>query len=178
MLITKRQDVTKPGFCKILWRKLRLRRSLLLVLIQFFFSGRGGVGRGNGWCGSGLLFEFEWEGGGLGVGAYSNKYGKNLSRQFLPSPRKAIPSLHRTLATGQKHSIKTRNFLFGQYSWNYISAKTVTYMQHINSHLALNIHQSLILKSVLLILIFRSCEIYYRTLWKDIFEIFLFKEGF
>ena len=104
MLITKRQDVTKPGFCKILWRKLRLRRSLLLVLIQFFLAeggGGGGVGRGNGWCGSGLLFEFEWEGGGLGVGAYSNKYGKNLSRQFLPSPRKAIPSLHRTLATGQ-----------------------------------------------------------------------------
>ena len=31
-------------------------------------------------------------------------------------------------------------------------------MQHINSHLALNIHQSLILKSVLLILIFRSCK--------------------
>ena len=101
MLIRKREDVTKPGFCKILWRKLRLRRSLLLVLIQFFLAEAGRVGRGNGWCGSGLLFEFEWEGGGLGVGAYSNKYGKNLSRQFLPSPRKAIPSLHRTLATGQ-----------------------------------------------------------------------------
>ena len=176
MVITKRDYATKQGFCKILWRKLRLRGSLLLVLIQFFgeWKGKwGGVVVGAYW-----VFEFEWEGGGFEVGAYSNKYGKNLSRQFLPSPRKAIPSLHRTLATGQKHSIKTRNFLFGQYSWNYISAKTVTYMQHINSHLALNIHQSLILKSVLLILIFRSWEIYYRTLWKDIFEIFLFKEGF
>ena len=36
---TKREDVTKQGFCKILWRKLRLRGSFLLVLIQFL----GGV---------------------------------------------------------------------------------------------------------------------------------------
>ena len=51
MVITKREDVTKQGFCKILRRKLRLRGSLLLILIQFF----GG-----------------WEGklGGIGMGAY------------------------------------------------------------------------------------------------------------
>ena len=99
MVITKRDYATKQGFCKILWRKLRLRGSLLLVLIQFFgeWKGKwGGVVVGAYW-----VFEFEWEGGGFEVGAYSNKYGKNLSRQFLPSPRKAIPSLHRTLATGQ-----------------------------------------------------------------------------
>ena len=99
MVITKREHATKQGFCKILWRKLRLRESLLLVLIQFFGGWRGkwgGVVVGAYW-----VFEFEWESGGFEVGAYSNKYGKNLSRQFLPSPRKAISSLHRTFATGQ-----------------------------------------------------------------------------
>ena len=54
---TKREDVTKQGFCKILWRKLRLPGSLLLVprailwlllvLIQCLGSARGkGVGVG------------------------------------------------------------------------------------------------------------------------------------
>ena len=38
MVITKLKGVTKQGFCKILGRKLRLRGSLLLVLIQFFFG--------------------------------------------------------------------------------------------------------------------------------------------
>ena len=99
MVITKREHATKQGFCKIVWRNLRLRESLLLVLIQFFggWKGKwGGVVVGAYW-----VFEFEWESGGFEVDAYSNKYGKNLSRQFLPSPRKAISSLHRTFATGQ-----------------------------------------------------------------------------
>ena len=39
------EDVTKQGFCKILCRKLRLRESLLLVLIQFFSVGWGWGGR-------------------------------------------------------------------------------------------------------------------------------------
>ena len=43
MVITKREDVTKQGSCKILWRKLRLRGSLLLVLIQCFWCGVGVV---------------------------------------------------------------------------------------------------------------------------------------
>ena len=60
MLITKREEVTKQGFCKILWRKLHPLGSLLLVLIHS--SGLGGE----------HLFEFDWEkeGVGLGVGAY------------------------------------------------------------------------------------------------------------
>ena len=52
MVITKRRDETKEGFCKLslLGRKLRLRRSLfILVLIQFQShchpSGGGGGGR-------------------------------------------------------------------------------------------------------------------------------------
>ena len=81
MVITKLEDVTRQGSCKILWRKLRLRGSLLLVLIQFW---------GLEWGGGGGLFEFEWqwEGGGVGaysrlgansrLGAYSNKYGISL----------------------------------------------------------------------------------------------------
>ena len=46
MLITKREEVTKQGFCKILWRKLRPRGSLLLEFIQ-----------SSGWGGGGRLFE-------------------------------------------------------------------------------------------------------------------------
>ena len=48
MVMTKLKDVTKQGSCKILWRKLRLQGSLLLVLIQFFWGGGwvGGVGVG------------------------------------------------------------------------------------------------------------------------------------
>ena len=61
MVITKREDVTKQGFCKILWRKLRLRGSLLLVLIQFQSHCHS-----SGWGGSGRLFEFDWEGRGWG----------------------------------------------------------------------------------------------------------------
>ena len=57
MLITKR-EVTKEGFCKILWRKLHPRVSLLLEFIH-----------SSGWGGGERLFEFDWEGGG--VGAYS-----------------------------------------------------------------------------------------------------------
>ena len=66
MLITKREEGTKQGFCKILWRKLRLRGRLLLVLIQFqshcHLSLWGGVGAylsliGRGRSGGGRLFE-------------------------------------------------------------------------------------------------------------------------
>ena len=35
MIITKREELTKQGFCKILWRKLRHQGNLSLVLIQF-----------------------------------------------------------------------------------------------------------------------------------------------
>ena len=50
MPVTKREEVTKQGFCKTLGRTLRLRGSLLLVLIQFQFQSHyhqsrwGGVG--------------------------------------------------------------------------------------------------------------------------------------
>ena len=58
MLITKRKEVTKQGFGKILLRKLRPRGSLLLEFIH-----------SSGWGGGERLFEFEWE--EEGVGAYS-----------------------------------------------------------------------------------------------------------
>ena len=64
MLMTKREEVTKQGFCKILWRKLRLRGSLLLVLIQFQFQSHI---HSSGWGGGGRLFEFDWEGEEEGV---------------------------------------------------------------------------------------------------------------
>ena len=43
MVITKVEDVTRQGSCKILWRKLRLRGGLLLVLIKFLGGGVGVV---------------------------------------------------------------------------------------------------------------------------------------
>ena len=57
MVLTKREDVKKQGFCKTLLRKLRLWGSLKLVLIPFF----GGMGKGVdaylSLSGSGRLFE-------------------------------------------------------------------------------------------------------------------------
>ena len=43
------KNVTKQGFCKILRTKLRLRGSLLLVLIHFLLEVREGGG-GGGWA--------------------------------------------------------------------------------------------------------------------------------
>ena len=90
MVITKREDVTMQGFCKILLRKLRLWGSLLLILIHFFF--RGGRGKGVGraliwyWVGrrrGGRLWTFSAfrmgdcsrRGTTSRLGAYLNKYG-------------------------------------------------------------------------------------------------------
>ena len=56
MVITKLEDVTRQGSCKILWRKLRLRGSLLLVLIQFQFKFQSHF-HSSGWGGGGRLFE-------------------------------------------------------------------------------------------------------------------------
>ena len=58
MLITRGEEVTKQGLCKILWRKLCPRESLFLEFIHS--SGLGGGER---------LFDFDWE--EEGVGAYS-----------------------------------------------------------------------------------------------------------
>ena len=63
MPVTKREEVTKQGFCKILGRTLRLRGGLLLVLIQFQFQC---YYHSNGWGGRGRLFQFDWEGEGVG----------------------------------------------------------------------------------------------------------------
>ena len=57
MLITKREEITKQGFRKILSRKFRPLESLLLEFIH-----------SSGWGGSERLFEFDWE--EEGVGAY------------------------------------------------------------------------------------------------------------
>ena len=49
MVATKSEEVTKQGFCKILWRKLRLREGLLLSFIGLCVRGSSG--------GGGRLFE-------------------------------------------------------------------------------------------------------------------------
>ena len=57
MQIKKREELTKQGFCKILWRKLHPWGNLLLEFIH-----------SSGWGGSEGLFELNWE--EEGVGAY------------------------------------------------------------------------------------------------------------
>ena len=57
-------------FCKLLWRKLRLRGSLLLVLIQFQW-----VVGGRGWA----LINFS----AFRMGAYSNKYGIYTKTSYI-----------------------------------------------------------------------------------------------
>ena len=52
IVIAKRYDVTKQGFCIIPRRKLHLRESLLLVLILFFVV----LGE-RGWSTGGRIFE-------------------------------------------------------------------------------------------------------------------------
>ena len=96
MLITKREEVTKKGFCKILRRKLRLRGSLLYILVLIYSSGWGGGGHlfeshweEVGWVWGGRLFEtgclLTFSAFRLGaysrLCAYSNKYG---TQQNLP----------------------------------------------------------------------------------------------
>ena len=101
MVITKREDVTMQCFCKTLWRKLRLRESLLLVLIPFCGGGRGkGVGAYLSLSGSGRVVGWGWAlirgwalikffylqdgrlfevGANSRLGACSNKYGMKKS---------------------------------------------------------------------------------------------------
>ena len=66
MVITKSGDVTKEGFCKMLWRKPCLREVLLLSLIWVCVGGSG--------------VEL---GAYSRLGAYSNKYGIQLERRAL-----------------------------------------------------------------------------------------------
>ena len=68
MPVTKREEATTQGFCKILGGTLRLRESLLLVLIQFQFQSHYHLSR---WGGGGRLFGFDWEGVGWGGHPYS-----------------------------------------------------------------------------------------------------------
>ena len=56
MEITKREDVTKQGFCKLplLWRKLRLRGSLFIISVLIQFQSHC---HPSGWGEGGRLFE-------------------------------------------------------------------------------------------------------------------------
>ena len=63
MLITKFEEVTKQGFCKILRRKLSPQGSLLLAFIH-----------SSGWGGVECLFEFDWEEEGVGASSRLGTY--------------------------------------------------------------------------------------------------------
>ena len=66
MVITKHEDVTKQGFCKILLRELHLRGSLKLVLILF------GVVAGREWA---LIYL------SVGCGAIPKRYFDSLGER-------------------------------------------------------------------------------------------------
>ena len=100
-------DVTKQGFCKILWRKLCLWGSLLLVLYSISISsplksisefscaafsmsdivmeGWGGCSGGGRLFKAGRLWTFSAfrTGANSRLGAYSNKYGKRQCTKCL-----------------------------------------------------------------------------------------------
>ena len=66
MVTTKREDVKKQGFCKILWRKLRLRWSLSYystysIFFLFGWEGKWGLGEG-GWGLALISFFCLWDG--------------------------------------------------------------------------------------------------------------------
>ena len=80
MVITKREDVTKQGFWKILWRKLCLQGSLLLELIQENLFKFGGVGGGKvGGVGVDALLSLSWIGSGEGCGGRLFEGGRLLT---------------------------------------------------------------------------------------------------
>ena len=70
MVITKREDVTKQGFCN----KARFRGSLLLELIQENLLNLGGWEWESGWGGGGRFIEFELDRKGGGVGWALNNF--------------------------------------------------------------------------------------------------------
>ena len=90
MVLTKSEDVAKQGFCKILWRKLRLREGLLLSLIGVIVGGSGvGWALIRGWAlinffclKHGRLVEV---GANSRLGAYSNKCGNCFLASYLLS---------------------------------------------------------------------------------------------
>ena len=116
MVITKSEEVTKQGFspiCKILWRKLRLRKGLLLCLIWVCVGGSGvGWALIRGWAlinffclWDGRLFEV---GANSRLGAYSNKYGiQILKRQQCTVSRKTNPNASGEIAQN-KYKINSR----------------------------------------------------------------------
>ena len=94
--MTKREDVTKQGSCKILWRKLRLRGSLLLVLIQFLGGGVRVV----------AFLSLSWSGREVGWGGRLFEAGSLLCRCVIYKPNTNF------MANGQlATSVKCRCFL-------------------------------------------------------------------
>ena len=76
MVITKSGDVTKQGFCKMLWRE----REGLFITYYLFFEF---VWEGVGWGWALINFSAFRMGANSRLGAYSNKYGIQLERRAL-----------------------------------------------------------------------------------------------
>ena len=108
MLITKREEVTRQAFCKILWRKLRPRESLLLEFIH-----------SSGWGGGGRLFEagplvtFS----AFRMGAYSNKYGMSFESFCQPACFFAARFTLRQPKTPVGNATNLRTFCFEDYHY-------------------------------------------------------------
>ena len=91
---------------------------------------------------------------------------------FLPSPRKAIASLYRTLTTGQTLHKDKKYFIWPLFLKIYLCKNCnlcATYQLSPSTKYSSEYNS----KFSFCNLIFRSSEIYYRTQWKEIFEISL-----
>ena len=133
MLITKREEVTKQDFRKILWRKLRPWGSPLLEFIHS--SGCGG------WGGRWALIWVWLEGGGVSaysrLGAYSNKYG--IKRRYSSAKLrmygggaggKFVPRPPHT----NTHNTTTTNLVHRTFPFPYFKGKALGTRLHHHHH--------------------------------------------
>ena len=124
MVLTKREDVAKQDFCKILWRKLRLREGLLLSLIRVFVGGSGvGWALIRGWAPINFFLLFVWHPKILhkhclqfllGVKMAPRETENNAYSNFWGWQTKSIMVCYGIFWSGQ---LQTTSFVFKAFIW-------------------------------------------------------------
>ena len=143
MQITKREEVTKQGFCKILWRKLHPRESLLLDYYLFTQVGGVGVsayriwvrlGEGGGGClfeaGHLLTFSAFRMGVNSRLGAYSNKYGTKIVLHGNSTSKLSATSATTEIRKWGKQKLWMYNTLFRRF----LCSRCSNYIVKLSNH--------------------------------------------